>query len=185
MFTDGLGRLCLTYAAEPQAAPTIENVYIQCSNNAGKTYTQPLEIESGARRRRPAIGRLRARRDGGGGLDHAITSADDQQLSWRSAPTVAPRSAPRSGPTVDLPTAVGLRRRGRRRLGLYMVSYGTAYSLIVDKSCDNGATFSGPVKIQGTTSFGVMAGSLLGTGAAAPILLGLEDTMHVAYALSP
>ena len=68
----------------------------------------------------------------------------------------------------------------------YMVSYGTGqYYLLVDKSCDNGATFSGAVQIQGTTSFGVMAGSLLGTGAAAPILVGLEDTTHVAYTLSP
>jgi hypothetical protein len=56
---------------------------------------------------------------------------------------------------------------------------------MVDKSCDNGATFSGAVQVHGTTSFGVLAPSLLGTGGPAPILVGLEDNMHVAYSLSP
>ena len=188
MFTDGLGRLCLAYAAEPQGAPTIENVYVQCTNDAGKTYTQPLEID-------PALGvdNQPSGSFGPGGKaavvwTHAITSANDQQLYLAvSADGAATFGSPILVPTAALPYSPSVYFDANGVIWIsYMVSYGTGqYYLLVDKSCDNGATFSGAVQIQGTTSFGVMAGSLLGTGAAAPILVGLEDTTHVTYSLSP
>ena len=188
MFTDGLGHLCLTYAGEPQANPTIENVYIQCSNDAGKTFTQPVEID-------PALGvdNQPSGAFGPGGMaavtwTHAITSTNDQQLYLAvSADGAATFGAPILVPTADLPYSPSVYVDVDGIIWIsYMMSNGTSqYSLYVDKSCDHGATFSGAVQIQGNTSFGVMAGSLLGAGGTAPILIGLEDTKHVAYSLVP
>ncbi len=188
MFTDGLGRLCLVYAAEPQANPVIENVYIQCSNDAGTTFTQPLEIDPNLGVDNQPSGAF-----GPGGMaavvwTHAITAANSQQLYLAvSADGGATFGAPILVRTTDLPYSPSVYVDTGGVIWIsYMMSYGTGqYYLFVDKSCDHGATFSGAVQIQGSTTFGVMAGSLLGTGAPAPILIGLEDTMHVAYSLAP
>ena len=119
---------------------------------------------------------------------HAITSTNDQQLYLAVSPDGgATFGAPILVPTADLPYSPSVYIDAGGIIWIsYMMSNSTnQYALYVDKSCDHGATFSGAVQIQGNASFGVMAGALLGTDAAAPILIGLEDTMHVAYSLAP
>jgi hypothetical protein len=188
MFTDGLGRLCLTYAGEPQANPTIENVYIQCSNDAGKTYTQPLEIDPNLGDDNQPSGAF-----GPGGMaavvwTRALRETSDQQLYLSVSPDGgATFGTPILVPTAALPysPSVYIDEGGIIWISYMMSPNSSTYALFVDKSCDKGATFSGAVQIQGNTSFGVIAPSLLGSGAAAPILVGLEDTQHVAYSLSP
>ena len=188
MFTDGVGHLCLVYAAEPQANPIVENVYIQCSNDAGTTYTQPLEID-------PTLGvdNQPSGAFGPGGMaaivwTHAITSANDQQLYLAvSADGAATFGAPILIPTAALPYSPSVYIDAGGVIWIsYMMSPGSGqYYSYVDKSCDKGATFSGAVQLQGDATFGVMAPALLGTGAAAPIVVGLEDNSHVVYSLSP
>ena len=188
MFTDGLGHLCLTYAAELMAAPTIENVYIQCSNDAGKTYTQPLEIDPNLGVDNQPSGAF-----GPNGMaaivwTHAITTTNDQQLYLAvSADGAATFGAPILVPTAALPysPSVYIDADGIIWISYMMAPTGAGYYAYVDKSCDKGATFSGAVQLTGNATFGVMAPSLLGTAAAAPIVVGLEDTQHVAYSLSP
>jgi hypothetical protein len=187
MFTDGKGHLCLAYAATPQVAGTIENVYVQCSPDGGLTFTQPVEIDPSLGVDNQPVGAF-----GPGGLAavawvNVIVSANDQQLylavSTNGGATFgAPINVPT--PTVPYSPSVYVDASGIIWIS-YMVADGAAYALMVDKSCDNGATFSGAVQVHGTTSFGVLAPALLGTGAAAPILVGLEDNMHVTYSLSP
>ena len=42
MFTDGAGRLCITYVAA--ATATTGNVYVQCSDDAGATFSAPVAL---------------------------------------------------------------------------------------------------------------------------------------------
>jgi hypothetical protein len=118
----------------------------------------------------------------------AITAANSQQLYLAvSADGGATFGAPILVPTADLPysPSVYIDAGGIIWISYMMSNSIGQYALYVDKSCDHGVTFSGAVQLQGNASFGVMAGSLLGTGGAAPILVGLEDAMHVAYSLAP
>ena len=186
-FTDGRGHLCLAYAAEFQPSPTVENVYVQCSADAGKTFAEPVAIDPQLGNDNQPVGAF-----GPGGLaavvwTQVLPETNDQKLYLAvSADGGGTFGAPIPVPTADLPysPSVYVDQGGVIWIS-YMMSDGSQYSLVVDKTCDNGATFSGALQIQGTTSFGVMAPSLLNTGAPAPILVGLEDTMHVAYSLSP
>jgi hypothetical protein len=189
MFTDGLGHLCLTYAGEPQAAPETEDVYIQCSNDAGKTYTQPLEVDANLGSANQPNGAF-----GPGGLAAVVwtrSTADQQQPQQLylaiSTDGAATFGAPIVVPTSDLPDSPSVYIDAGGIIWIsYMMSPGGGSSyLYVDKSCDKGATFSGAVQLQGNATFGVIAPSLLGAGAAAPIVVGLEDTQHVTYSLSP
>jgi hypothetical protein len=187
MFTDGKGHLCLAYAATPQIAGTIENVYVQCSPDGGLTFAQPVEIDPALGIDNQPVGAF-----GPGGLAavawvNVIPSANDQQLYLAvSTNAGATFGAPIfvSTPAIPYSPSVYVDASGIIWIS-YMVADGASYALMVDKSCDNGVTFSGAVEVKGTTSFGVLAPALLGTGAAAPILVGLEDNMHVAYSLAP
>jgi hypothetical protein len=186
-FTDGNGHLCLAYAATPQAAGTIANVYVQCSPDGGLTFTQPVEIDPALGPDNQPVGAF-----GPGGLAavawvNVVPSENDQQLYLAVSTTAgATFGAPIlvQTPAVPYSPSVYVDPAGIIWIS-YMVADGAAYALMVDKSCDNGATFSGAVQVHGSTSFGVMAPSLLGTGASAPIVVGLEDTMQVAYSLTP
>jgi hypothetical protein len=187
MFTDGKGHLCLAYAATPQIAGTIENVYVQCSADGGLTFAQPVEIDPALGVDNQPVGAF-----GPGGVAavawvNVVVSANDQQLYLAvSTNGGATFGAPIlvSTPAIPYSPSIYVDASGIIWIS-YMVADGASYALMVDKSCDNGATFSGAVEVKGTTSFGVLAPSLLGTGAPAPILVGLEDNMHVAYSLAP
>jgi hypothetical protein len=187
MFTDGKGHLCLAYAATPQAAPTVENVYVQCSPDGGLTFAQPVEIDPALGVDNQPVGAF-----GPGGLAavawvNVVVSANDQQLYLAvSINGAATFGAPILVPTPAVPYSPSVYVDASGIIWIsYMVADGASYALMVDKSCDNGATFSGAVQVHGSTSFGVLAPALLGTAAPAPILVGAEDTMHVVYSLSP
>jgi hypothetical protein len=187
MFTDGKGHLCLAYAATPQVAGTIENVYVQCSPDGGLTFAQPVEIDPALGVDNQPVGAF-----GPGGLAavawvNVVVSANDQQLylavTTNGGATFGPPILV-STPAIPDSPSIYVDASGLIWIS-YMVADGAAYALMVDKSCDNGATFSGAVQVHGTTSFGVLAPALLGTGAPAPILVGVEDAVHVTYSLSP
>jgi hypothetical protein len=190
MFTDGLGHLCLTYAGEPQAPtvnPVTEDVYIQCSNDAGKSYTQPLQLDAALGAANQPSGAF-----GPGGLaavvwTHAINSTDQVLDLVVSTDGGATFGAPILVPTADLPysPSVYIDNGGVIWISYMMWNAAGQPILYVDKSCDHGATFSGAVQLQGAASSGVLGPSLLGTGAAAPIVVGAAETTHVAYSLSP
>jgi hypothetical protein len=187
MFTDGLGHLCLTYAAQDAAAPTVENVYIQCSNTAGQSYTQPLEIDPTLGTDNQPSGAFGPKGLAAVVWTHAILSTNDQQLYLAvSADGGATFGSPILVPTAALPYSPSVYIDADGIIWIsYMMAPNSTYAVYVDKTCDKGATFSGAVQLAGNATFGVMAPALLGTGAAAPIVVGLEDTQHVAYSLSP
>jgi hypothetical protein len=187
MFTDGAGHLCLTYAGEPQVNPTTEDVYIQCSNDAGKTYTQPLQLDANLGAANQPSGAF-----GPGGLaavawTHATNSSDQVLYLVVSTDGATTFGAPILVPTADLPysPSVHIDAGGVIWISYMMWNPAGQPILYVDKSCDHGATFSGAVELAQTASSGVLGPSLLGTGAAAPIVVGAAGTTHVAYSLSP
>jgi hypothetical protein len=167
------------------ATPVTEDVYIQCSNDAGKTYTQPLALDANLGNANQPNGAF-----GPAGLaavvwTHAVAGVQQLALTVSTnggatfgAPIQVPTAVPPFSPSVYIDAD-----------GIIWISYlgddGTGAYLYVDKSCDGGATFSGAVLLQNNVTDGVIAPALLGTAAAAPIVVGLEDTQHVVYGLSP
>jgi hypothetical protein len=187
MFVDGRSsRLCLAYAATA-AGSAAEGSYVQCSSDAGQTFTDPVLIDPATLTDNQPSGTM-----GPGGVAAmawtTATASDNQQALVLATSTNAGASftAPIQVPTADTPYSPSLYFDESGILWIaYMTYDGSQYSVFVDKSCDGGATFSGPVRVNGAATYNLLSPTLLGTGGLAPVLVGAQDTTTAAFSLSP
>jgi hypothetical protein len=161
LFSDGAGRLCVTYVGNvtPSDDTTLPNVYVQCSTDSGLSFTAPDKVDptndvNGS----SASGAIAP----DGSLAILFTSDGDDagilQLAVDRAGTGMGFS-----PVASIPTyleASGERARAVNPAlaydadGILWLGYRTVDSgtLVVDKSCDGGVLFSGPVAVSDGTS---------------------------------
>jgi hypothetical protein len=166
LFTDGLGRVCITYngVTTPVLGHSQSHVYVQCSNDLARTFsTPPLVVDPG----QP--------------IDHAISSpmgvlgpdhtaailwtngiTDGKLLIATSTDGGNTFGPPAAIPTYRLPGGLAGAPAQNPTVaydaaGILWVAYvaydGTTHDrVIVDKSCDGGETWSGPVLVNGPES---------------------------------
>ncbi len=186
MFVDGSGRLCIGYAATVQDG-AIENSYVQCSTDAGHTFSTPVEIDPALATDNQPSGALGP--GNAAAMAWTTTVVDANQTSLYvalSADEGSTFGAPILVPTVDTPFSPSILYDAAGVLWIaYVIQDGGAYSVIVDKTCDGGVTFSGPVQVNAAATYNLLAPTLLDVGAAAPLLVGAEDANLAAFSLAP
>ena len=161
LFTDGKGKLCITYTAwidDDGATADDTSAYVACSTDAGHTFTAPKKLESeGAAY--AAVGAI----DDAGEVDVGWVAVADAArhvtlaLSHDGGQTFGTPFEPPFPANLDLGKFTGetwspslaFDAQGILWLGYY-VNDGQFYDRIfVDKSCDHGTTWSGAVLVNG------------------------------------
>ena len=184
MFVDGNGRLCLVYAASSETG-AIENSYVQCSTDAGHTFTPPLEIDPALATDNQPSGTFGPGNSAAIAWTTNVASADTQTLYIAlSNDGGASFGAPIAVPTLTKPFSPSILYDAS---GIIWVAYriDDGNALVVDKSCDGGLTFSGPVSASVAATDSLMGPSLLDTGAPAPLLFGAAEMNLTSFSLSP
>ncbi len=206
LFTDGAGRVCITYVGDTTAmSPTPVHAYVQCSDDLGKTFSAPIALDTAA----PGLYHSHATGAFGQGGDAAIawaSSADDTNLSsdiyvalssdhghtFGPATRIASYAVPgATGPTSMINPSLMYDAAGILWLG-YRVGDGQIDRIIIDKSCDGGTTWSGPVLVNGTedqvtsSTFVSMKWPVLIDGPGdAPHLAATPDDKMCVFGLAP
>lgn len=162
-FTDGNGRLCITYVGslDNGNGTTAINTYVQCSSDAGQTFTAPTVLDPQSL---PDVEHNQANGAFGPGGDVAVvwtqadTSSDNLYVAT-SSDGGATFGAPVNLATYVIPSTSGSVMAlapsvGYDASGVLWIAYdggdGGFYDrVIVDKSCDNGKTWNGPVLVNG------------------------------------
>lgn len=168
LFTDGKGRLCVTYVGtiDDGHGSSWSNAYVQCSTDAGKTFSTLLNLDSDVSKdthHSQPVGAL----DGTGRAAVVWTTgvADGGKLFIAtSTDNGATFGAPAPIPTYVLPGATAGATASNPSIaydaaGILWLAYvptdgGFSNRIIVDKSCDGGATWSGPVLVNGKEATG-------------------------------
>jgi hypothetical protein len=199
LFSDGAGHLCVTFigavAGGPVAGST-EHTYVMCSNATATTFTKTiLDPTEGNRYHSTAVGAF-------GPNGHAavawVTSngTNDEKLfvaiSKDSGGTFgAPVQVKTYVPATDQSAGARTPAIAWDASGVLWVAYnpydGGPERLVVDKTCDDGATWSGPVLVNGAEGAVVNARFpvLLAAGDPAPALLSHVDASLQMTRLSP
>jgi hypothetical protein len=193
LFTDGAGNLCVTYVGEVVAedAASVANVYVQCSTDAGHTFSDPQKLDdSGLTGFTSATGAF-----GPGGVlavayatagspDHRLYVTVSNDGKTFGEPTRVPTYFENNVPSQAQSPALAFDPNGVLWLG-----YGTAESgsVVVDKSCDGGQSFSGPVAVtQGTKQSATRKWpAFAATDAAAPPLFAWGSDDVASFTLAP
>jgi hypothetical protein len=159
LFTDGAGHLCTSYIGDVNHSNgTVDtNVYVQCSSDAGKTWTAPVNVDGAAAPKvsTSATGAIAA--DGTvtiiwadgkpGGLFTASSSDGGRTFS---APSQTPNPIELTGDTersIALNPNIAYDAAGILWAG-YRAYDGNVEQVTIDKSCDGGKTWSGPRSID-------------------------------------
>lgn len=167
MFTDGAGRVCISYIGDTTAAPgaTPVHSYVQCSTDLGVTFSPAITLDPTA-----PLGTDHSQASGALGPHGAaavawVRSLDTSNLTAHlfiatSSDNGATFGAAAQVPTYVLPgDTVGAPALNASLMydadGILWIAYrvddgGLADRIIVDKSCDGGTTWSGPVLVNGT-----------------------------------
>jgi hypothetical protein len=163
LFTDGAGRTCLSYIATSTGQPgTPVYAYVNCSDDFGVTWTLPHKLDPAA----PA-GTVHSQAVGAFGPHGAaaVVWVRQPQASAQTAYLFIATSNDGGntfGAEVQVPTYVLPGTTGSSSVvnpavsydadGILWIAYRTAENdrIIVDKSCDNGLTWSGSVLVSGT-----------------------------------
>ncbi len=184
MFVDGHGRLCLVYAATSETG-AIENSYLQCSADAGHSFRQPVELDPALATDNQPSGTFGPGNSAAIAWTTTVASADQQTLYIAiSSDGGATFGAPIAVPTLTKPFSPSILYDASGVLWIaYRIEDGSA--LVVDKTCDGGLTFSGPVSASVAANDSLMGPSLLDTGAPAPLLFGAAEVNLAAFSLSP
>ena len=195
LFTDGAGNLCASYIGFiNHADSTVDtNVYVQCSSDAGKTWTAPVNVDGadapkvstsavGAMGPNGAVAVIWA--DGkNGGLYTAFSTDGGKTFAPR---VQAPHPIQFEGDTersIAVNPTVAYDAAGILWAG-YRAYDGSIDQLMVDKSCDGGQTWSGVREID-TPAAALRYPTFALTPGAAPTLAAWA-TDHVAtYTLIP
>jgi hypothetical protein len=196
LFTDGAGHLCTSYIGDVNHSNgTMDvNVYVQCSADAGKTWTAPVNVDTAAAPKvsTSAIGAIGPNgvitviwADGKPGGLYTSTSTDGGKTF--SAPSQTPHPVEFSGDTertVALNPMIAYDAAGILWVG-YRADDGNLGQITVDKSCDGGMTWSGPRGVEtpspGPTRYPQFA---LTPGAAPTLATWAEDHIGT-YTLIP
>ena len=165
LFTDGAGRLCITYIGESTGvSPTPEHAYVQCSSDAGHSFTPLRSLDPAAPAamdhslavgafgpsHAAAIAWVNQVADGGGAFLFLATSSDDG-ATW-SAPAMVPTYV-LPGTTTSAPVvnpALAYDATGVLWIAYRVDDGGLSDRIVVDKSCDGGSTWSGAVLVNGS-----------------------------------
>lgn len=196
LFTDGTGRLCLTYKGLTGGGATA-HVYLQCSDALAKTFSAPLVVDPGSLASTPLTSPV-----GGFGPNQSVaelwstgltdghllvaTSTDGGETFGAQTPIptyVLPdgSQAPATNPSIGYDAA-----------GILWIGY-RAYDgaghgrLVVDKSCDGGKTWSGAVLVNGPEE-AIVDGqlpALVMTPGGAPQLAATLGDHRVLFSLTP
>lgn len=154
LFTDGAGNLCVTYVGNiyPKSGDTITNVYAQCSTDAGQSFSKPQKIDPALPGATSAMGAF-----GPGGvaaLTYSTVDSPDGKLYVAIAADSATFGAPITVPTYVEPDGGNASQAlnpvvAYDSAGVLWLTYRTYDSgtLVVDKSCDGGQTWSGAVAL--------------------------------------
>jgi hypothetical protein len=191
LFTDGAGKLCVTYVGHvlPSDGRDVPNVYVQCSTDAGQTFTDPDPVDpSNEVNGSSATGAVAA--DGGFAILFTTDGDDYGKLEL-----AVNRTGKAFSPVNDVPTyreASGDRARALNPAltydpsGILWLAYRTVDSgvLAVDKSCDVGVTFSGPVAVDDGSS-GFRWPSLANVSTTAPLLAAWGSAENDTFTLAP
>jgi hypothetical protein len=186
MFVDGSGRLCLGYAATAEMG-AIENSYVQCSTDAGQTFSTPVEIDPALATDNQPSGALGPGNAAAMAWTTTLVNASQTNLYIAvSGDKGATFGAPILVPTVDTPFSPSILFDTSGVLWIaYVIEDGGEYSVFVDKTCDGGTTFSGPVQVNAAATFSLLVPTLLDAGAPAPLVMGAEEASLAAFSLSP
>ncbi len=156
LFTDGSGKVCVTYVGWKDGNQQ-HNVILQCSTDAGATFSAPTMVDAALAGSTPYVSTGAFARDGSmliaevagdtGGGHGAVYVAVSPKGGSLGTPkrvntyTLPGENAPAAASDVDLRVD---------DQGIVWLSYGVeGWRVIVDKSCDGGKTWSGPVLVNG------------------------------------
>ncbi len=163
LFTDGAGELCITYVGTVDGATPVTNTYVQCSTDAGKSFSTlaALDLGEGGTTHSHAVGAL-----GHGGHAAVVWSSGQSisgQLLLATRPDAkSPFGAPVAIPTYVIPGAAQGAPGVTPTLayddnGVLWLAYLPYISfddrIAVDKSCDDGKTWSGAVLVNGPEKY--------------------------------
>ncbi|MCA1829745.1 MAG: hypothetical protein ABR567_14135 [Myxococcales bacterium] len=190
---DNAGGLCVSYIGDPDSASgsTVPRAHVQCSTDAGKTFSAGTSF-GGALALSSAIAPLGP--NGAGALIWASTDSSNTFYintttdrwqtpvnSFQRIPTYVPLAGA-SGPPIN-PTAL------YDSSGVLWLAYrtGDGLRIVVDKSCDGGAAWSGPALVNGPEPSPVELRwpSLAPTSSAAPRVTAWAAGQISSYALAP
>jgi len=199
LFTDGKGRLCITYEGDtyPTNGDTQSHVYVQCSTDAAKTFSAPLAADP-----QNPINTYLTSPIGALGPNQTAAElwstgfADKRLLVATSTDAGNTFGAPVSIPTYVLPDQshaapanpnVAYDAAGVLWVAYYAYDGYTFDRLVVDKSCDNGKTWSGAVLVNGPE--GAITNytfpTLVMTPGDAPQLAATAKDHRVLFSLAP
>ena len=205
LFTDGKGRLCITYIGSliPGDGTTTTNAFAQCSDDAGRTFSDPVNLDSDRAKsidHSSAIGTF--------ALDGRVailwTNSPDA-TNQKALPYVALSSdggktfaAPLLVPTYIVPgagapvpvvnPAIAFDANGVLWF-TYRSSDGGPDRILVDKTCDGAKTWSGAVLVNGpeasVATNGMKWPALLMSAGDAPSVVASGTAALTVFALSP
>jgi hypothetical protein len=200
LFADGAGHACTTFIGGVSDGGPVgggtEHAYVMCSDATAATFTRiVLDPSDGNRYHTTAVGGFGpngraavawATSNGTNDEKLFVAISKDSGATW-SAPIQVKGYAPPgdTGPGTRTPAIAW------DASGVLWIAYepydGGAERLVVDKTCDDGASFSGPVLVNGPE--GSVANArfpvLLATGDAAPALLSHVDASLQITRLAP
>ena len=193
LFTDGAGNLCVTYVGEviPKDGDTVTSVYVQCSTDAGQTFSDVQKLDN------PALAGFTSATGafGPGGIaaiTYGTAGSPDHRLYLSVSTDGRTFGTPATVPTYfesnNVPSQALNPALAFDPNGILWLTYRTADSgsIIVDKSCDGGQTFSGslPVVKGGKTSALLKWPTFATTDAAAPSVFAWGDDSISSYTLA-
>lgn len=197
LFTNGSGRLCITYMGTTGNGSQ-SHVYVQCSDDLAKTFSAPLVVDP----QNPADAALTSP-IGAFGPNGSVAElwstglTDGRLLVATSTDGGKTFGAPAPIPTYVLPDqshappanpSIAYDAAGILWVAYYADDGSSHDRLVVDKSCDGGTTWSGAVLVNGPESSltdGLKLPTLVMTPGAAPALAASATDHRVIFSLTP
>ncbi len=193
LFTDGAGNLCITYVGDviPKDGATVTSVYAQCSTDAGQTFTDAQKLDNP---RLPGFTSATGAFGPGGvaAIAYSTAGSPDHRLyvsisndgqTFGTPATVSTYFEANNVPSQALNPALSYDSKG-----VLWLAYRTADSgsIIVDKTCDGGPTFSGPTAVtKGSKGPLLKWPTFATTDAAAPPVFAWGADSISSYTLTP
>jgi len=183
LFTDGAGRVCVSYIGDT-TTQSVSHAYAQCSTDAGATFGPLVALDPGA----AAGGSVHSQATGalgpagaaavafvrGGGIYVALSTDSGATFAAPIAlPAYQGLGAINPSPYYDADGILWLAYRS-------VDGDGNADHVVVDKSCDGGASWSGPVLVDSSSKWPALVGTtgdaphLAATGASATSVFALD-----------
>jgi hypothetical protein len=156
LFTDPVGNLCVVYVGDMNGGGgTVVHSYVQCSRDLGQSFSAPLVLDPSAAKA-PSSASGAAKPTGGSGAIWTTGAPGELFLATSAdgATFGAPVRVPvytfpgQSAPAIALNPTLAYDFAGILWVAYHATDDGSAGAIIVDKSCDDGATWSGAVAVS-------------------------------------